>query len=115
MKRLAALLLLLGLIAPAAAQPGAGEDVFRRYCVTCHGEKADGKGPAARLFTPPPADLVASTRSDQYKASIIRAGGAALGRSASMPPWGQELDEKQINDVIEYLRGLKTKAKVTRL
>jgi len=107
MRSLAAVLAAAVLCAPASAEPAAGEKVFQRYCVTCHGAKADGKGPAARLFTPPPADLTASTRTDQYKASIIRAGGAAVGRSASMPPWGQELDARQIDDLVEYLRSVK--------
>lgn len=106
MRFVASLLALLCLCAPVLAQ-GDGERIYQRYCVTCHGEKADGKGPAARLFKPPPADLTASTRSDQYKAQIIRSGGGALGRSASMPPWGQELDEKQIGAVVDYLRGVK--------
>ena len=52
MRCVAAALALLCLCLPAMAQSSAGESVYRRYCVTCHGEKADGKGPAARLFTP---------------------------------------------------------------
>ena len=90
---------------PASASNGA--TVFQRYCVTCHGEKADGTGAAARLFKPPPADLTRSTRPDSYKESIIRVGGGAMGRSPGMPPWGQELTEEQIHDVVEYLRSVK--------
>lgn len=87
------------------ASPGAAE--FGKYCAMCHGANGDGTGPAARLHKPPPANLRLSTRSDEYKARIIRVGGAAMGRSAGMPPWGQELDEPQIRALVAYLRRLK--------
>lgn len=81
-----------------------GAIVYKTYCVLCHGAKGDGKGRAARHYTPPPADLVASQASDAYKELIIRKGGAAVGRSQYMPPWEQELTTEQIEDVIHYLR-----------
>jgi high-affinity iron transporter len=34
-----------------------GEAVFKAQCIACHGEKADGKGPAAVAFTPGPRDF----------------------------------------------------------
>jgi mono/diheme cytochrome c family protein len=92
----------LGQIAQASADNGAA--VYQKYCVTCHGVKADGAGAAARLFKPPPADLTKSTRPDDYKQLIIRVGGEPMGRSPGMPPWGQELSEQQIADVVQYLR-----------
>lgn len=90
---------------PASASSGAA--VFQRYCATCHGANADGAGAAAKLFKPPPADLTRSARSDAYKESIIRRGGGAMGRSSGMPPWGQELSDAQIQDVVLYLRTVK--------
>lgn len=81
-----------------------GSIVFRTYCMLCHGRYGDGKGRAAKNYNPPPANLVMSTKSDAYKEKIIRNGGAAMGRSPFMPPWGQELSDEQINDVIAYLR-----------
>lgn len=101
-------LLLPGALAqnsPASASSGAA--VFQRYCVTCHGARADGTGAAAKLFDPRPADLTRSMRSDAYKESIIRGGGGSMGRSTGMPPWGQELSEEQIHQVVLYLRTVK--------
>jgi mono/diheme cytochrome c family protein len=92
----------MGQNAQASADNGAA--VYQRYCVTCHGAKADGAGAAARLFKPPPADLTRSTRPDEYKQLIIRVGGEPMGRSPGMPPWGQELSEQQIGDLVQYLR-----------
>jgi mono/diheme cytochrome c family protein len=83
-----------------------GDIVFRNYCVLCHGVKADGAGRAAKLYNPKPANLVLSDKNDQYKELIIRQGGAALGRSEFMPPWGNELTDEQVTDVVAYLRSV---------
>lgn len=80
-----------------------GSIVFRTYCALCHGYKADGNGRAARNYSPRPANLTLSTATDEYKALIIRKGGAAIGRSQFMPPWGNELTDEQIGDVVYYL------------
>jgi mono/diheme cytochrome c family protein len=34
-----------------------GAALFKANCVACHGEKGDGKGPAAVAFTPPPRNF----------------------------------------------------------
>jgi len=34
-----------------------GHQAYNRYCVGCHGEKGDGKGPAARWLFPKPRDF----------------------------------------------------------
>ncbi len=81
-----------------------GEVVFKTNCILCHGLKADGKGRAARLYDPPPADLTRSDKNDDYKRMIITLGGAAMGRSEFMPVWGEQLSEQEIEDVIAYLR-----------
>ena len=80
-----------------------GSIVYKTYCTLCHGVKADGTGRAASNYTPRPANLTASLVSDAYKEAIIRKGGAAMGRSEFMPPWGLELSDEQIKDVVFYL------------
>lgn len=81
-----------------------GEVVFKTNCILCHGLKADGKGRAARLYDPPPANLTKSDKNDDYKRMIITLGGAAMGRSEFMPVWGEQLSEQEIEDVVAYLR-----------
>ncbi|MCB1906002.1 MAG: cytochrome c [Rhodocyclaceae bacterium] len=83
-----------------------GSIVFSNYCVLCHGQNADGKGRAAKLYTPPPANLRKSDKTDEYKELIIRRGGAPMARSEFMPPWGAELTEEQISDVVSFLRSI---------
>jgi mono/diheme cytochrome c family protein len=85
--------------------------VFANYCVTCHGINADGNGRAARLYQPRPANLRASDKNDQYMLLIIRNGGQAMARSQFMPPWGDELTDEQMRDVVAYLRTIKVAAK----
>jgi len=81
-----------------------GEAVFKTNCILCHGINADGKGRASVLYDPPPANLTISEKNDEYKTLIITLGGAAMGRSAVMPVWGEQLTTQEISDVVAYLR-----------
>jgi cytochrome c oxidase cbb3-type subunit III len=81
-----------------------GEVVFKTNCVLCHGIRGDGKGRAAILFDPRPADLTRSNKGDVYKARIIRFGGEAVRRSSNMPAWDQRLTKTEIADLLTYLR-----------
>jgi cytochrome c oxidase cbb3-type subunit 3 len=83
-----------------------GEFIFMTNCVLCHGVHGDGKGHAAILYEPPPADLTRSTKSDVYKEAIIRFGGAWMRRSPFMPAWNHRLTNTEIQDVVAYLRTL---------
>jgi mono/diheme cytochrome c family protein len=86
-----------------------GSLVFFNYCVTCHGPNADGSGRAAKLYNPKPANLRESDKNTAYMRLIIRSGGKAVARSEYMPPWGEELTDEQIGDVVAYLQSINTK------
>jgi len=88
-----------------------GSIAFHRYCVLCHGAEGKGDGRAAMMYTPRPANLTVSPFNDTYKEMIIRGGGASVGRSAFMPPWGDELTDEQIRDVVAFLRELRKTGK----
>jgi len=81
-----------------------GSIAYRTYCVLCHGSTGKGDGRAAKMYTPRPANLTVSPFPDQYKEMIIRGGGPAVGRSPFMPPWGDELTDEQISDLVSFLR-----------
>ena len=115
---------LLAALSLLVAQAGGAEDfdsaatrgaaVFQKYCTLCHGKTGHGDGRAARLQEAPPADLTLSKRSDAYKLEIIRSGGAALRRSASMPAWSDTLSDAEMRELVAYLKTLvKTPAKVS--
>lgn len=97
---------------PLMARDGAdatafrGSLVFFNYCVTCHGPNADGNGRAARLYDPRPANLRASDKNEAYMKLIVRNGGKSMGRSEFMPPWGEELTDEQVSDVVAYLQSI---------
>lgn len=83
-----------------------GEVVYKTNCILCHGIHGDGKGRAALLFHPTPADLTRSDKNDEYKAAIIRRGGLLMERSSGMPSWQEKLSDSEIHDVVGYLRTL---------
>jgi Cytochrome c, mono- and diheme variants len=97
----------------AAEDAAKGRVLFRAHCVQCHGENADGRGPLAARYTPPPADITVSKRSDDYMLQIVTLGGPSMGRSAAMPEWGLELSGDEILDVVTYLRQVVNERKRT--
>lgn len=104
-------------VAPAAAAPaplpyeaGLGKVTFTHYCQTCHGESGAGDGFNAFNLDPHPRDLsdpqFQKKKSDADLADAIRRGGAGVGLSALMPPWGHTLSDSQVGEVVLYLRTL---------
>ena len=83
-----------------------GAALFAKYCSLCHGAGGTGNGRAAALQKVPPANLTVSTRPRSYKLQIVRQGGAALGRSSSMPAWADVLSDAEIAEVVEYVQTL---------
>ncbi len=87
-----------------------GKQVYDRYCIGCHGEKGDGKGPGARLLIVKPRDFTKGvfkfrstpsgtlpTDEDLYR--IITRG---VYRT-SMPDWGL-VPERDRLAVIQYIK-----------
>jgi DMSO reductase family type II enzyme heme b subunit len=99
-------------VAPALGQAGdaaAGKAVYERKCALCHGEKGDGKGPAAELLVPRPRDFTSGvykirttankTPTDQDVFRIITDGMPGT----SMPAWAVLPDKDRWN-VVAYLK-----------
>jgi mono/diheme cytochrome c family protein len=88
-----------------------GKLVYDHYCATCHGDSGAGDGFNAFNLDPHPRDLsdpaFQKTRSDADLADAIRRGGAGVGLSALMPPWGHTLSERQVGQLVAYLRTLR--------
>jgi mono/diheme cytochrome c family protein len=85
---------------------GDGQEVYAAQCAGCHGDQGAGDGGAASSFDTPPRALVdgdwLSGRSDQQLHSTIVEGVPGT----SMPSFYDELDNRQIDAVIAYLRVL---------
>ena len=84
--------------------------IFRHYCSTCHGETGAGDGFNAFNVDPRPRDFsnpeFQKAKKDEDLADAIRRGGAGVGLSPLMPPWGHTLTPVQIDQVVRYLRTL---------
>lgn len=87
-----------------------GKEIFAKSCANCHGKMGKGDGPAAAALNPKPKDLsdkaYMAKLSDKYLSDIIAKGGAAVGKSPLMPPFGGRLKEQDIRNVTAYVRSL---------
>ncbi|NIQ85609.1 MAG: c-type cytochrome [Acidobacteria bacterium] len=87
-----------------------GRAVFLHYCAPCHGVQGRGDGFNAYNLDPRPRDLAdpdfQQARSDEDLAAVVRTGGGVLGLSQSMPPWGRSLSDRQVDNVVRYVRHL---------
>lgn len=121
-------------IVGAAATPRAqqrakfdGGDVFRTYCVVCHGEKGKGDGPLASGLKKPPADLTVFTKNNQgtfpkeLVAKIIDGREPVKGHGGGdMPVWGDafsrslensdpESVKQKIQSLVDYIESVQQK------
>jgi mono/diheme cytochrome c family protein len=103
---------LVFLSAPAMALAGGdaekGKQVYSQYCATCHGPSGKGDGPAAAALNPKPRDFtdksLMGSLTDEHLFKVIQRGGAAVGKSSMMPPWGSALKDNDIRNVIAFIR-----------
>lgn len=112
---------LLALFLPSAAPaaettgPPTGEQMYHRYCASCHGPEAKGDGPVAQELRTRPSDLrtIAARSSGSYDINAVikvidgRSHVAAHG-PREMPVWGaifsEELRGTPYNELSTLLR-----------
>jgi mono/diheme cytochrome c family protein len=102
-----AVALVSGQPAAPARDLGHGQELYVRYCSGCHGR--DGRG-EAKTFQPSVGNLSVRELMDQltddYLFTVIKKGGAAVGKNAAMPAWQSQLDDAQIWDIVGFVRTL---------
>ena len=93
-----------------AADAEQGKKLYGQFCASCHGQSGKGDGPAAAALNPKPRDHTdkeyMSKMSDDEMLKVIKNGGASVGKSPLMPPWGASLKDEQIQDIMAYIRTL---------
>lgn len=87
--------------------PALARHRYKNVCAVCHGEKGDAQTPSAAAFQVKPRNFQdpewqKSTTDDAIRTIILK-GGAAVGKSATMPP-NQDLEGKP--EVVEELLGI---------
>ena len=106
------ILVLIAAQVVAAQDKAEGKKLYVTYCSGCHGETGKGDGPAAVSLPVKPANHTDGTAMNQIPdkilSEIISKGGQAVGKSPFMPGWGSQLNEKQIRDILAYVRSLAT-------
>lgn len=81
------------------------KELFVSKCAACHGKEGKGDGPASSGLNPKPADLTFSTTQKKSDAELEKA--IAEGRTGtSMPPWKESLTEKEISELVRYIKKL---------
>ena len=95
-----------------AASLARGKKIYADNCASCHGASGRGDGPAGKVLTPKPVNLVAMAGNHpdgDYAWKIENGRGP-------MPPWKGVLTQNQIWDVVNYVQslgGAKAKSKST--
>jgi mono/diheme cytochrome c family protein len=109
-------------VSPVVVDAGAPEPVvdtspgglarhrFKNVCAVCHGVNGDAQTPSAAAFTTKPRNFrdpewQKATTDDQIRTIILK-GGAAVGKSATMPP-NQDLEQKPevVEELLKIVRG----------
>lgn len=90
--------------APAAQDVAAGQTIYKKSCVFCHGENGAGDGPLGRMLKPSPPSFVdpqrLAGRSDEELMKTIAEG------KSPMPSFGEKLSVEDIKNVLAHIRTL---------
>jgi mono/diheme cytochrome c family protein len=111
LRTLAALMLLTAALPAATAAEITGkrgdkstpDRIYHSFCSVCHGDKGDGKSRAQNSFVRPPRDFTAPEAKNltrEYMIEVVRDGKAGT----AMVGWKTQLNDKEIGDVVDYVR-----------
>jgi mono/diheme cytochrome c family protein len=83
-----------------------GMQVYKEYCMQCHGATGRGDGPAVSGLDSKPAvhaNMAFEKLPPDYVYNVIYYGGRSMGKSAAMPYWGLTIGQQGVADVMAYL------------
>jgi mono/diheme cytochrome c family protein len=102
-----------------------GDNLYKTYCASCHGEDATGNGPMAAWLKVQPSDLTRIAARNGGKFPLVRVDRIISGEETlpsghgtrAMPVWGpvfsqvtrdQDLGRVRIDNLARYLRDIQT-------
>ncbi len=102
----------LGFSCFAAGNVKQGKRNYAQYCTPCHGK--EGKGDGTRMvvekFDPAPRNHTdgnyMNKRTDIQLFKTIKEGGKAMNFSYIMPQWKHIIKDKEVWDIITFLRSI---------
>lgn len=87
-----------------------GQKLYAANCSSCHGATGASDGPLGATLVPKPAQhndgSYMNGLSNDYVFKVIKEGGAAVGKSGMMAPWGTSLSDDKIWGLVEFVRSL---------
>ena len=91
-------------VTPELLDVEVGGNIYKQYCVTCHGTKGDANTPIGQVLVPRPRNFTdpqgMANLSDQQMAATISQGKPGTAMAA----WGGILNTQDIERVIRYIR-----------
>lgn len=93
-----------------AAQNG-GVQKYEQFCVACHGADGQANSPSAVAMNPRPRNFTdakwQASVDDAHIAKVIKEGGASVGLSPTMAPWGAVLNDQEVQEIVAHVRAFK--------
>ncbi len=82
---------------------------YQTLCAPCHGTEGKGDGPAGAALNPEPASFADpafwAERDDAQVRKAIKEGGASVGKSPIMAPFGNNFEsDGQIDQLVSHLK-----------
>lgn len=96
------LILFLAYLDTTAVSLVSGQDLYKKYCMSCHGEKLDGRGDLANALDPLPRDFSRYQFVASYKERFKYSIKYGINGTA-MPPWKNILSYANIDSLVEYI------------
>lgn len=97
----------------SAASTGgnAGAKKYQQFCAPCHGADGAANSATAAAMNPKPRAFTDASWQgsvdDAKIAKVIKEGGAAVGLSPTMAPWGAMVSDAEIDDMVKLIRSFK--------
>lgn len=102
---------IFGFSSSALAAPGyrsqksgesSAEEIYKRHCSVCHGDRGTGNSRASRDLVPPPRNFNEAANLTRGMMIYIVTNGKA---GTAMVGWKNRFSEKEIASVVDYIRG----------